>query len=115
MKLRLYIIILSLVLITAFTYGTDYTISSPSIKTTQKMIENNILCVNISLISIDYIDSLVVNRIISGKERSQKFIFNPQTKRIFVKCYYNIQKIKNKSLEYIIYKSGKEYRYTSSL
>lgn len=115
MKLRLYIIILSLLILTAFTYGTNYTILNPSLKTSQKKIDKNVLCLNISLVSIEYIDSLIVSDMTSGKIISQVFIFTPKTRKISVECFYNFSEVKNRDLNFYIYKSGKEYKYTGSL
>lgn len=115
MKLRLYIIILSLLILTAFTYGTNYSILNPSVKTSQKKIDKNVLCLNISLVSVDYIDSLIVSDISSGKIISKVFIFTPKTRRISVECFYNLSEIKNRDLKFYIYKSGKEYKYKGSL
>lgn len=115
MKHRLYIILISLGIITVFTYGTNYTISNPSVKTTQKIINKEVLCLNISLISIDYIDSLVVKNTLAKNKKSQVFVFNPNTRRISVECFYEICDINNKELEIVVFKSGKEYRYKNNL
>lgn len=115
MKLRLYIIILGLLILTVFTYGTNYSILNPSVKTSQKKINKDVLCLNISLVSIDYIDSLKVSDMSTGKIISKVFIFTPKTRRISVECFYNLSEIKNKNFNFYVYKSGKEYKYKGSL
>ena len=106
---------ISLVVITVFTYGTNYTIFSPSIKTTQKIINKEVLCLNISLISIDYIDSLVVKNTLDKNKKPQVFVLNQNTRRISIECFYEICEINKKELEIVVFKSGKEYRYTNNL
>ena len=102
-------------IITAFTYGTNYSILNPSIKTDQKIIDNKVLCLNIHLISLDYIDSLVVNSYSGEKKYSQVFVFNPNSKRISVECFFNLEGLNKKAIEFVIYKSGQKYQYKNNL
>lgn len=78
------------------------------------MINNDVLCVNISLISVDYIDSLVVINTLEKKIKQQVFVFNPKTRRISVECFYEIRNKNKKKLEFVVFKSGKEYRYINN-
>ncbi len=108
MRYKSYILLSVLLLITAFKYGREYNFSGTSLTIIEKKFDkNNVLCLNVSLISKDYIDSL---KIISIEQKKQEvFTFNPQTKRTTVEYYVKTDRKKTQKIHFIIYKDDKKY------
>lgn len=90
MKSKWYIFVLVMLVITAFTYNETNSFSEPSIKVSKIELENeNVLCLQISIASNDYIDSLIVEpQKFSDNSTSRIFVFNPNTKRASVNYYF---------------------------
>ena len=86
------------VLVTAFNYKDTYSLSTPSIKVSKVVLENNnVLCLQINITSIDYIDSLIIepkNSIINTDKRV--YIFDSKTKRATVFYYFYEEEMTNK-------------------
>jgi hypothetical protein len=90
MKSKWYIFVLAMLVITAFNYNETNSFSEPSIKVSKVKLENdNVLCLQISIASNDYIDSLIVGlENFTDNSNTRIFVFNPNTKRASVNYYF---------------------------
>ena len=90
MKSKWYILIILMLIITAFTYKGKDILNNPSIKVTKVKLEtNNVLCLQINIASINYIDSLIVEQSNQSENSNKKvFVFKPNTRRASVNFYF---------------------------
>lgn len=72
--------------ITAFNYKTTYSLSTPSIRVSKVSTEKeNVLCLQINISSLNYIDSLIVEpKNDNSKESKKVFVFKENTRRASV-------------------------------
>ena len=86
-----------MLIITAFNYDKTYSLSTPSIEVSKVVLEDNrVLCLQINIASIEYINSLIVEPKNTKKNHKRVFVFDSNTKRATVYYYFNeIEKTDN--------------------
>jgi hypothetical protein len=98
MKLKFNIFFLIIISIIAFSFKNDISFSNTSIRISEIVLDkNNVLCLRINIVSVDYIDTLYIkNSTNLDKDSEAYFIFSPGTKKATVEYFCrNIDEIKN--------------------
>ncbi|MBN2892370.1 MAG: hypothetical protein JXL97_10920 [Bacteroidales bacterium] len=89
MKAKWHILLILMLTVTAFNYNNTYSFSAPSIKVSKIKIEKeNVLCLQINISSIDYIESLIVESETGEFKNKRVFVFEKKTRRASVTYYY---------------------------
>ncbi len=98
MKFKWYILLVFVLVITAFNYNKTYSFNNPSIKILKKATEkDSVLCLQINISSLEYLDSLIVESTFEDNRIDKKiFVFDKKTRRASVNYFFLLVEKKEK-------------------
>jgi len=96
MKLKFNILFLLIISIIAFSFKNDISFSNTSVKISEIVLDkNDVLCLRINIVSVDYIDTLFIKKSSDSNNDSKAyFTFSPGTKKATVEYFYSNSDIK---------------------
>lgn len=103
-----------LLTVTAVSYTTNCYKNNPSIYVTEVSDKNkDVLCIQINLSTLGYVDSLEVLPI--GESENNIFIFNKKTRKATVDYYVSKEKIKEGNIFLKVYNNGEYDEYIQKI